>query len=252
MFPPVLLHAAFATLIVYVDNIKDGHLGLPSSAIPSLSIVVGLMLVFRNQTSYERFWKGNQHFSQLATCIRNLTRSFLTTSQKRDTTPTEAERADTERTVRILLALIYATKNHLRAEWGSSIPLLLSQTDIDRMRRESTAEANREYSDLLPAGTKGFEDQGLGLVLQLSIQIEAYIKRGCDRGWFHAPQASQMMVQLNTLLGAYSSMETIHLTPLPVALLIHIKQVLAIFCCMLPFALVKEMGWWTVLIVAFV
>ncbi len=109
-----------------------------------------------------------------------------------------------------------------------------------------------EYSDLLPTGTKGFEEQGLGLLLQLSIQIEAYIKRGNDRGWFHDPQASQMTVQLNTLVSAYGSMETIHLTPLPVALLIHMKQVLAIFCCVLPFALVEEMGWWSILIVAFV
>ena len=47
-------------------------------------------------------------------------------------------------------------------------------------------------------------------------------------------------------------METIHLTPLPVALLIHMRQVLALFCCVLPFALVEEMGWWTVLMVAFI
>lgn len=186
------------------------------------------------------------------TCIRNLTRTFLTCSYSAKQSPTAAERADTERTVRVLLALIYATKNHLRAEWGSDIPLLLHQTDVERMRRESASVAQQEYTDLLPPGTKGFEDQGLGLLLQLSIQIEAYIKRGCDRGWFHAPQASQMMVQLNTLVSSYGSMETIHLTPLPVALLIHMKQVLAIFCCVLPFALVKEMGWWTILIVAFV
>lgn len=122
------------------------------------------------------------------------------------------------------MALIYAAKNHLRAEWGSDIPFLLHQTDVEGVRRESASAAREEYTDLLPPGTKGFEDQGLGLLLQLSIQIEAYIKRGCDRGWFHAPQASQMMVQLNTLVSSYGSMETIHLTPLPVALLIHMVR----------------------------
>lgn len=251
---PVTLHAAFAALIVYLDLIRDGHLALPSSTIPSLSIVVGLLLVFRNQTSYDRFWQGNQYFTTTVTCIRNLTRSFLTCSFNPGTTPTDREKIDTERTVRILLALIYATKNHLRAEWGSNIPLHLfpTQTEIERVRRESQSMARTEYSDLLPSGTKGFEEQGLGLVLQLSIQVEAYIKRGYERGWFHGPQASQMQVQLNTLVAAYGNMETIHLTPLPVALLIHMKQVLALFGCVLPFALVREMGWWTVLLVTFV
>ena len=61
-----------------------------------------------------------------------------------------------------------------------------------------------------------------------------------------------MTVQLNTLVAAYGSMETIHLTPLPVAYLIHMRQVLALFCCVLPFALVQEMGWWSILIVSFI
>ena len=249
---PVLLHVAFSILICYVDQVRDGHLGLPSSTIPSLSIVVGLMLVFRNQTSYDRFWQGNQHLTQIVTSIRNLTRSFLACSYSNQAPPTESERKDTERTIRILLALIYAAKNHLRAEWGSTIPFLLPRTEVERVRRESTSMAKQEYSELLPAGTRGHEEQGLGLLLQLSIQIEGYIKRGHDRGWFNAPQASQMNVQLNTLVSAYGSMETIHLTPLPVALLIHMKQVLALFGCVLPFALVREMGWWTVLMVGFV
>lgn len=53
----VILHAAWAALIVYIDQVRSNHIGLPNSIIPSLSIVVGLMLVFRNQTSYDRFWQ---------------------------------------------------------------------------------------------------------------------------------------------------------------------------------------------------
>lgn len=54
----VVLHALWAAIIVYIDRVRDEHIGLPSSIIPSLSIVVGLMLVFRNQTSYDRFWQA--------------------------------------------------------------------------------------------------------------------------------------------------------------------------------------------------
>ncbi|KAI6831171.1 UPF0187-domain-containing protein [Hortaea werneckii] len=212
------------------------------------------MLVFRNQTSYDRFWQGNQHLTSIETCIRNLTRSFLTCSYStKGDPPTEEERAETEEIVRILLALIFAAKHHLRAEWGSSeIPILMPPSEVERRRRESQSMAKPEYSELLPPGTRGFESQGLGLLLQLSIKVESYIKRGHDRGWFHAPQASQLTVQLNTLVAAYGNMETIHLTPLPVAYLIHMRQVLAIFGAVLPFALVEDMGWWTILLTAFI
>ena len=74
-----------------------------------------------------------------------------------------------------------------------------------------------EYSDLLPRGLYGCDDRGLGLVLQLTFFIEQYIKKGTDNGYFHAPQASQMQVQLNNMVDAYGKMETIRLTPIPVA-----------------------------------
>ena len=191
--------------------------------------------------------------TMIETCIRNLTRSFLACSHVNGKQPSPEERADTEQAVRTLLAMIYAAKNHLRAEWGTgSMPFLLDKTDTDRRRRESTSVHRPEYEDLLPSKIRGFEDQGLGLLLQLSIKIEGYIKRAHDRGWFHSPQASQMTVQLNQLVAAYGSMETIHLTPIPVAYLIHMRQVLALFGGVLPFALEEEMGWYAVVLVSLV
>lgn len=56
ILPAVLLHAAFTAFIVWLDRHRHAHIGLPGTIVPSLSIVVGLMLVFRNGTSYDRFW----------------------------------------------------------------------------------------------------------------------------------------------------------------------------------------------------
>jgi putative membrane protein len=58
---PVILSALWASFIVYLDHVRDDHIRLPGSIISSLSIVVGLMLVFRNQTSYDRFWQVCWH-----------------------------------------------------------------------------------------------------------------------------------------------------------------------------------------------
>jgi ion channel-forming bestrophin family protein len=56
VLPAVLGHAAFTALIVYLERHHDAQLALPSTIVPSLSIVVGLMLVFRNGSSFDRFW----------------------------------------------------------------------------------------------------------------------------------------------------------------------------------------------------
>jgi putative membrane protein len=176
-------------------------------------------------------------------------------------------------------------KNHLRAGWGAAI---VPGTAISDSTGDATLKP--EYSELLPNGLKGLDDRGLGLPLQLTFLVEGYIRRGFERGWFHAPQASQMQVQLNTLTDAFGRMETIRLTSVPVAHLyvfpfpstltpnhilsespyewteesslastkrlisdrIHQKQVLATFSMILPFALVSQMAWWAVPIVVLV
>lgn len=244
------LHGLFAALIVFLDQHLDGSLGLPASIvcqfkqemsmysstltafkIPSLSIVVGLMLaspfahskyyrniaqsiqVFRNQTSYNRFWDGRNYLTVIITSVRNLTRSFLACSAiAPNTNQTLADRADTERVVRILVAILYATKNHLRAEWGAEI---IPGTAISM--NTGSATHIPEYSELLPQGLTGLDDRGVGLPLQLTFFVEQYIKKFFDKGVFHGPQASQMQVQLNTLTDAYGRMETIRLTSIPVA-----------------------------------
>ncbi|KAJ6144954.1 hypothetical protein N7470_008849 [Penicillium chermesinum] len=240
---PVLLHSLFTAFVVYLDTYVFDTVGIPNSIIPSLSIVVGLILVFRNQTSYNRFWDGRNGMTTMNTCVRNLVRTIATNSYS--TTrgpPTPAEREDIERTIRILMAIPFAVKNHLRAEG-------IFGNDVDE---RGTAAFNPDYAGLLPSGLQGHEDEGLGLPFQLTFLVDGFIKRGEQRGWYPAPGASQMQAQLNSLLDAYGRMETIKLTPMPVAHLIHQKQVLALFGCVLPFAMVDEMGWWAIPIVSLV
>jgi putative membrane protein len=291
---PVLVHSLFTVLIVYLDTHVWDSINIPSTIIPSLSIVVGLMLVFRNSTSYDRFWTGRNCLTTIGTSVRNLARICLVNSRDKNGWASEAEKRDTERVVRCLVAVLYAIKHNLRAEFNippaslaslppqpsayvRSTPVSRRPSYVDRsystpntpttstpLLSDSAATLNLEngdgsvptkkdeYVSLLPEGLMGYEDQGLGLPLQLTVLVESYLRRGFDRGWFHAPLASQMTVQLNNLVDAYGKMETIRSTPIPVAHLIHQKQVLALYSCVLPFAIVDDSGWWSILIVAIV
>ena len=208
------------------------------------------MLVFRNQTSYNRFWDGRTNLTIVMTAVRNLIRTILTCSHNKDAMPTEAELADIERIVRILIAIPYTVKNHLRAEWGAAWET--NHNDVSYNPDVANPKYNPEYADLLPPAMEGHEDEGLGMPLQLTFFVDGFIKRAFDRGWYHAPQASQLQVQLNTLTDAYGKMEMIRTTPIPVAHLIHAKQVLALYGAVLPFAMVNELRWWAVPIVSVV
>ena len=168
------------------------------------------MLVFRNQTSYERFWTGRNYLTQICTSVRNLTRGILCSSQTPSVIPAATDRAQTERVVRILIALLYSVKNHLRAEWGAA-------TASTRPQPLGLRSQTCEYSNLLPEGLRVFEEHGLGLPLELTFFVERYIGKATEKGWFNAPQASQLQAQLNALVDAYGRMETIRLTPLPIA-----------------------------------
>lgn len=148
----------------------------------------------------------------MVTAVRNLTRSFLTGSQNLDDLKSDtwsSDRADTERVVKILVAILFATKNHLRADWGAFTGL--------PNRPASNEITNPEYQDLLPPGLVGYDHKGLGIPLQFTFFVEQYIKNGFHKGWWHAPGASQLTVQMNGLVDAYGRMETIRLTPIPVA-----------------------------------
>jgi putative membrane protein len=117
---------------------------------------------------------------------------------------------------------------------------------------ESLTTIRPEVTDALPRTLSYLEDQGLSMPLQLAVGVEAYIRRGVLRGWWAPPQASYLDTQLGNIIQNYTTMETIRFTPLPVAHLIHVRQVLALYMMVLPFAMVDEWGWWTPLLIGIV
>ncbi|KAI5288560.1 hypothetical protein KEM52_001115 [Ascosphaera acerosa] len=182
--------------------------------------VVGLLLVFRNQTSFNRFWDGRGCMATVNTCIRNLTRTILTHARNPDGHPlTYAEQIDVERTIRILIAIPYAVKHYMRGEWEASWAVANGDGPQlqDCENPGGRPVTNPEYDALLPAGMQSHEEEGLGFPYQLTFFVDSFFQRGVQRGWFHAPGASQLQAQLNSLTDAFAKMETIKLTPIPVA-----------------------------------
>jgi putative membrane protein len=167
------------------------------------------MLVFRNQTAFSRFWGGRLHINTVTTSVRCLARQILVlvpapavfsgvpgigprdyldtpgSRTPKQATPAESFTTDsflsksdeirTVETVKILIAMLYTIKNHLRAEWGVA---LSPGTSLTEDGQEAHTE---EYKDLLPPGLKGYEHRGLGLTLELSTFIEDFIRLGVQK-----------------------------------------------------------------------
>src|ERR671932_1328094 len=75
ILPRVLLCGGFGVFISLLHFFK-WPVSLPtlSSIVPS--IVLGLLLVFRTNTAYDRFWEGRKFWGTLINTVRNLARQI--------------------------------------------------------------------------------------------------------------------------------------------------------------------------------
>ncbi|KAF8946730.1 hypothetical protein BGZ47_011556 [Haplosporangium gracile] len=72
----VIIITSFAASLLAVEksNILGRSLNVASVIVPALSVVVGLILAFRTNTAYDRFWEGRKLWANLDVQIRNFSR----------------------------------------------------------------------------------------------------------------------------------------------------------------------------------
>ncbi|KAF9430983.1 hypothetical protein BGZ94_000929 [Podila epigama] len=71
-----LIVTAWTASIIFIEHSKyfDFTLNFPSVIAPALSIIVGLILAFRTNTAYDRFWEGRKLWASLDVQMRNFSR----------------------------------------------------------------------------------------------------------------------------------------------------------------------------------
>lgn len=189
------------------------------------SIVLALLLVFRTNTAYERFWEGRRAWGFLVVTIRNITWRLWASIA-------EVEPGDRERKIaalRLLIALGVAKKHHLRSEPASSeLAALVS---------------HEQYLTL-----KNVQHMPFHIVYWLG----DYLQQEFERNRLNNYQLIAIQNLLNSLVHCVGICDRILKTPMPLAYSIHLKQLVLIYCLMLPFQLVKDLGWWTGFFVALI
>ena len=205
------------------------HFDLPvsqpifGSVIPS--IVLGLLLVFRTNTAYERFWEGRKLWGTLVNNVRNLARQIWVSIAEIE----PEDRNNKISVLRLLVAFAVATKLHLRS-----------------------APVNSELEELMSASHYFKLKTMNNPPLEVAFWIGDYLQEQYNRRYLNTYQLTAMQDLLNSMVDCLGGCERILKTPIPLAYAIHLKQLLLIYCLLLPFQVVDDLGWWTGTLVALI
>lgn len=193
------------------------------SVIPS--IVLALLLVFRTNTAYERFWEGRKLWDSTVNTIRNLAWQIWVAVE-------EVEPGDRERkitTLRLLLAFALSKKLYLRYE-----------------------PANEELQPWVSPSRYGVLQNIQNMPLQIIRWIAEDLQQDYKRGILTLGKLGDIHSLMNKLMDNLGGCDRILKTPIPPAYVIHLNQLVLIYCLILPFQFVKDLGWWTGMFVAIV
>jgi putative membrane protein len=224
VWPRTLVCGGFGLLISLLHQLGfPVSLPVLASIIPN--IVLGLMLVFRTNTAYERFWEGRKLWGSLVNSVRNLARQIWVSILEQES----GDRPAKETALRLLVAFAVATKLHLRQE-----------------------PVNQELENLI-SPARYFKLKSMNNPpLEIAFWIGDYLQQQHERDRLPIYQLTAMQQLLNGMVDNLGGCERILKTPMPLAYAIHLKQLLLIYCLTLPFQLISELGWWTGLTVALI
>jgi ion channel-forming bestrophin family protein len=211
----VLLCVGWSALVVWF-HIFVYPVGIPSLLHTLVGVALGLLLVFRTNASYDRFWEGRKLWGGIVNDSRNLVR--LATVHLRDEPELLA------RLTQWTAAFPVAVKNVLRGD-----------TDLGRHTPEIPVFERLEV--------ESSQHPAMAVALRMTECVVEARRRGAISEIIHG----SLDKNIQTLVDYLGGCERIRKTPLPFAYVVHLRRALVLYCFSLPFALVETFGWTTIL-----
>ncbi len=173
-----------------------------------IGVALGLLIVFRNNCSYDRYWEGRKLWGGIVNASRNLLRGAA------------AYIGDVKELANLVAAYSLALKHHLR-----------NNKDITEIEKIVSPE-------VFAQATAAANPPSI-----IAYHMSAWIKARADEKKIDSHTAYGLETQVRTLLDCQGGCERILRTPIPFAYAVHIKQLLMLYLITLPFILVMEMNW---------
>lgn len=204
------------TTIVVTVHYYVQPIGIPSLLHSLVGLALGMLLVFRTNASYDRFWEGRKLWGGMVNETRNLIRG-ASVQLRND---------------RELL--------HELTRWTAMFPFAAAAV----LRGE--AGLGPHASDL-PAEAVGPVSESQHVALAVAARMTATLNQARERGVISDILYATLDQNIQQLVDYLGGCERIRKTPLPFAYVVHLRRALVLYCYTLPFALVSSYGWYTIL-----
>jgi putative membrane protein len=181
-----------------------------------VGVALGLLLVFRTNASYDRYWEGRKLWGGIVNETRNLIRSSSVHLRDHQ-------------------ALLWTL-----TRWTALFPW----ATMSSLRGDS--ELGPVTKELAPAEAEALR-KAQHSALVVAQYMTACLVQARDKGLISDIVFTSLDQNIQLLVDYLGGCERIRKTPLPFAYVVHLRRALVIYCLTLPFALVDQFGWFTVL-----
>jgi len=209
--------AICAVMAFLLPNVE---LDFSASIFSLLGIVLSILLVFRTNTAYDRWWEGRQQWGALVNHCRNMAIMAEATFPREDL-------AAKHRLAVLISNYCIALKEHLRS--GTKINELMLMNDQDQ-----ATYPNKEH-----------------IPVYISAQIHHLIQHQYKEKRITGEDILNFKPHLQALLDIAGACERIKKTPIPFSYNVYLKIFISAYAMLLPFGLVNDLNFWTIPAVMF-
>ncbi len=217
---PLILFAAVLTAVlcfIFIDvlqiTIED------TKAFHSiLGVILGLFLVLRTNTAYDRWWEGRKLWGQLVNDTRQL-------AIKLTTFIPEEEIKDLQFFKKMIPNVTFAMKQHLRDS------ILIGELDFYDEETKARIIKSKHRPNIINK-----------IMMERIADLNA-------RGILTADRLFIIDKEIKGFTDIIGACERIKTTPIPYSFSMFIKKFLFIYCATLPMAFIGEFGYWSILLV---
>lgn len=221
LWKEMLLLGILTTGITYVEiNFFDDIMFLSEiTGVYSLvGFVLSLLLVFRTNTAYDRWWEGRKKWGEMVNNSRNL-------AAKVDSKITNEE-----------------SRSKFR-RWIVNYPFVLKEHLRDGVKREELSGSSDELTEIVSASHPP---------TKLTSMMYRELKEVKRRGEISEEEYIVFEKNINALLDITGACERIRNTPIPYSYSLFLKKFIFIYVTTLPLAFVPTFGYGTALIAIFI
>ena len=221
VIPWILFFTAYGFLIYLLKyyqifSFSTQATDIVQNIVLSFNLILSLLLIFRTNSANERYWEGRKLWGALVNTVRNLTRNISVTIE----TKQESEQLEKEITQKLVIAFAVAMKLHLRQEKvDDEVEKLMSKASYLKLKTVAHPP------------------------LEISLWIGEYLQKCYYNNLVNVYQLNALHKLVDELINILGGCERILKTPTPLTYSMFLRQLLIVYCLLLPIELVVYIDW---------